>query len=148
MILEAPPLIYRAEVPVRKRRPQHQVNFFDYAFLTTMLIIIAGGCLCVLDMASAQSTGQESVVGRLIANLSIWGPTLVQGVAKYVLLFAASVVNSALIVALVCSLRSLDRKVNQENANKRLYLGKSRSSQRGMMLTRESTPFILSPVFR
>ncbi|GEP42521.1 hypothetical protein BGE01nite_18120 [Brevifollis gellanilyticus] len=79
-----------------------------------MLIMICGGALFMLELASSHSAGHESTLGHLMSEGSIWLSVAIKKVSYYGLLFLASVVNSALMVALVQVLRTVDRQFSRK----------------------------------
>ncbi|SKB04354.1 hypothetical protein SAMN02745166_04047 [Prosthecobacter debontii] len=145
-----------AEPPARQAR-QARLSGFDFVFLLTATLFIIGGCFFMLDLAAAHSSGQESSMLRTITDVSSWLPsmiaTLAATVGKYVLLLAASVLNSALIVMLVQFLRSLDRRVSHVSISKReavvntSYVRPAKEGRQAAAV-RQSSPFLLTPVFR
>jgi hypothetical protein len=107
LLLEAP------TVSVRRQTRRSNVHWFDYAFFTLILIMICGGALFMLELGSTQSAGHESTLGQLMSEGSIWIAVAVKKISYYGLLFLASVVNSALMVAFVQIVRSLDRRFSR-----------------------------------
>lgn len=107
LLLEAP------TVSVRRHARPTRVHWFDYAFFTLILIMICGGALFMLELGSTQSAGHESTLGQLMSEGSIWLAVAVKKISYYGLLFLASVVNSALMVAFVQIVRSLDRRFSR-----------------------------------
>ena len=165
MIRPATPIMHLAELPARSvsRTP---VSGFDFAFVLTAALFVLVGCFFMLDLASAHSSGHESGALKFLTETSVWLPALAKVAGKYILLLLASVVNSALIVLLVQSLRTLDSKISRltprfsmsgfltstrvENIRgKKAHLESQRSGKRReASAIRESSPFLLSPVFR
>ena len=149
------PALFLAEPVATQRCPQVRIHFLDYAFLTLALIAICGGCLFVMDLAAARSAGQESPMMQMLSQIGSMLPSLMHGAANYALLFLASVLNSALIVALVYGLRALDRKVSHGGRRHHpmfMNLPRPRTQnvrgRQAAIRARESGPFLLSPVFR
>ncbi|MDZ4289920.1 MAG: hypothetical protein U0984_18285 [Prosthecobacter sp.] len=152
------PLLHLAE-PTARQIPQSRVHLFDALFLTAALVLVVGGALFLIDQASARSSGQEATFHRLCTEASLWLPAIMTGAAKYATLFLASIVNSALIVFLVTSLRSLDRKVGRMS-NRRAFgftpmrrvhnlrRAQAARARQTTVRARESQSFLLSPVFR
>lgn len=149
--------------------PETRVTRFDFAFLATAFVVVAGGCVALLDMAEARSTGADSFLLRMVTDAGVWVPALAKVAAKYSLLFLASVLNSALIVALVHNLRRLDRRLTlmsprftknglarrQKPQNvrcKRPALRRAQEQIRAATTTaapvRDDSNYLLSPVFR
>lgn len=91
-----------------------KIRWFDYAFFTLILIMICGGALFMLELASAQSAGHESTLSQLMSEGSVWLSVAVKKISYYGLLFLASVVNSALMVAFTQVLRTLDRRFSRK----------------------------------
>lgn len=150
MIRPATPLMLLAEPPARQVR-RTSVSGFDILFLITATLFVIGGCLFMLDLAAARSTGQESSSLQFVSHASTWLPGMAATIGKYALLLIASAVNSALIVLLVQALRSLDRKVSRITVRIRqgVSANASRSRQnREASALRDSSPFLLTPVFR
>jgi hypothetical protein len=149
------PVLFLDQSTTTSRRPHVRIHFFDYVFLTLSLIVICGGCLFVMDLASAHSSGQESPMMQMLNNIGSAIPALMHGIAKYALLFLASVLNSALIVGLVYGLRALDSKVSRGPRRQYpMFMNLPRPSSQNVrgrkaaMRVRETVPFLLSPVFR
>lgn len=148
------PLLLLAEPVATRPAPQARLTFTDTAFLLAALAIVAGGCLWLLDMAAARSSGQEPVSAHLfehLSNMSTWVSGLMTGSFKYMLLLIASILNSGLIVSLVYSLRSLDRGVHRATNRasfKLTPLRKAQNIRRPRNQARAAAPYLLSPVFR
>jgi hypothetical protein len=148
------PLLYLAEPVAKRQPPQSRLTFADTAFLLTAMVLVAGGCLWLLDMASARSSGQAPVATHFFSDILTWLPALLMTSGKYLLLLLASILNSALIVALVYSLRSLDRGVRRASNRASFRLTPLRKAQnvrrpKGHQPRREAAPsYLLSPVFR
>ena len=149
------PVLFLAEPVATQRCPQVRIHFFDFAFLTLALIAICGGCLFVMDLAAARSAGQDSPMMQMLSQFGDMIPSLMHGAANYALLFLASVLNSALIVALVYGLRALDRTFSRDTRRQypmfmNLPRPKSKNvrGRRAAIRARESSPFLLSPVYR
>jgi hypothetical protein len=162
MIRPALPIMHLAEPAARQKTTQTSVSGFDIAFVLTSALILAGGCFFALDMASAKSQGHDSATLKMVAETSTMLPSMLYMAGKYALLLLASILNSALIVVLVQSLRMLDRKVSrfslgnfqapQKAKNirgKRAHLQSQRAEKRRETSSiRHSSPFLLSPIYR
>ncbi len=96
-----------------RSRTQIRVHWFDYAFLTAALLFICIGALVALDMGSSYQAGQQSWVQHLIHTVQEWQPVVWERLCTGVMLFLASVVNSALMVALIQIMRHLDRHLSR-----------------------------------
>jgi len=107
LLLEAP------TVSVRRHARPTRVHWLDYAFFTLVLIMICGGALFMLELGSSQSAGHESTLGQLMSEGSIWLAVAVKKISYYGLLFLASVVNSALMVAFIQIVRTVDRRFSR-----------------------------------
>jgi len=149
------PVLFLAEPAFVARRPQVRIHVLDYAFLILALVIICGGSLFVMDLAAARTSGQESPVMQMLAQIGSFIPSLVDGFANYALLLVASVLNSALIVAFVYGLRALDQKVSRPSRRYHPMLmnlprpqARNVRGKRAAVRAHESRPFLLSPVFR
>ncbi len=108
----------------------------DKVFLAASFLILATGCALVLDHAAAQSAARESVTSHTLGQISHWWQTFSTSTAittawKYFLLIQASILNSALIVALVHGLRSIDSRVARPQNVNRLSLRLNRESGNG-----------------
>ncbi len=111
----SPSLLVEAPIfSVRQSARRVRIHWFDYAFFTLILIMICGGALFMLELASSQSAGQESTLGHLMSEGSLWLSVAIKKLSYYGLLFLASVVNSALMVALVQVLRTVDRQFSRK----------------------------------
>lgn len=160
MIRSALPIMHLAEPPARPS-PRTPVSPFDFAFVMAAALTIVGGSFFLLNLASAHSTGQESTALKFVSETSAWLPSLAMSIGKYALLLLASAVNSALIVMLVQSLRTMDRKmrhlkprmlrskVRSNKARTENVRGKRAHMRREAMAAEAaSRQFLLSPVFR
>ncbi len=134
-----------------------RIHWFDYAFFTLALIGICGGALFLIELGSAQSNGQGSIVTRFMDEASVWLPVISQKLTTYGLLLLASVVNSALMVLFVQLLRTMDRTFsrsrqrrwpasNRVPARARSVYVKATHQQQAPALNRDS--FLLSPIIR
>lgn len=147
-------VLYLSEPIYAQRQTQTRLHFLDYAFLTMALILVCGGCLFVMDLAAAQSAGQESPMMQMLSQLGQVMPALMHGAANYALLFLASVLNSALIVGLVYGLRALDSQVCRPRRQHPMFLNlprpqaKNVRGKRATVRGQESRVFIISPVFQ
>lgn len=154
MTRTALPLLLLAEPVAKRQSAPARLTFGDTAFLITALVLVAGGCLWMLDLASARSAGHEPYANHLFTNLanalhSL--PHLMGGTGKYLLLLVASIVNSGLIAVMVYSLRSLDRGVRRAANRASFTLTPLRSAQniyRPRGQAREAASYLLSPIFR
>ncbi|TDU73198.1 hypothetical protein EI77_01666 [Prosthecobacter fusiformis] len=162
MIRPALPIAHLAEANGRST-VRTSVSGFDFAFIMTTALTIVGGCFFMLELASAYSHGRDSAALKFLTEMTVWLPAMASVAGKYILLFLASIVNSALIVLLVQSLRKMDftfnrvtsRKVSGgfrnsaarvENVRgKRTHFKTQKVTNSGV---RKSSPFLLSPVFR
>lgn len=150
--------MHLAELPARRSSvSQARVTAFDIAFLITATLFVIGGSLFVLSLGSAHSSGQTSSVMNYLTDAATWLPAMAKMAGKYILLFLASILNSGLIVLLVQSLRTMDRKITlrvpsisfgSTKAAAESFLGKRAQQRREVVAIRESSPFLLSPVFR
>jgi hypothetical protein len=127
----------------------------DYAFFMVALVGICGGCLFLLDLASARSSGQDSMVLNFASQLAHAIPSMVGSISTYITLFLSSILTSAALVAFVYGLRALDQKVTGSNksqsssyftlkAAKIASINQYKAALRG----RESRLFLISPVFQ
>ncbi len=107
--MNSQPLYFLEQKSFKQARPEIRVHWFDYAFLTGALLFVCGGALFALDMGSAYHADQTSWLQTLIATVQDWQLVVWERLCTGVLLFLASVVNSALMVALVQVMRHLDR---------------------------------------
>lgn len=107
------PSLFLVEPAFAQRQNQVRVHFFDYAFFSLALIFICGGCFFVMDLAAAHNAGEESPVMKMLSEAWNAVPSILGGCWHYMLLFIASVVNSALIVCFVQCLRFIDQKVTR-----------------------------------
>lgn len=152
------PIIYLAATrSPSPRRSKSRVKFFDYVFLTLAITAVAGGCLWILDTAAARSHGHESLAMQFMSQAEQWLPQMLSGTFKSVLFALAGVVNLALIIGLVQGLRVADRHVNRiskgyrlcfVDANQHKVQSIRRETLRVKARGRETSPFLLSPVFR
>jgi len=127
----------------------------DYAFLMAALVVICGSCLFMLDLASAHSSGQESMMLTFASELTHTMPLIVSSISTYFTLFLSSILTSGILVAFVYGLRALDQKVtgsrNQQSSSyftvraaKVASINQYKAALRG----RESQLFLVSPVFQ
>jgi hypothetical protein len=153
------PLLHLAE-PAPRQATHRRVHLLDTVCLITILALVLGAALFVIDMAGSRSSGEETgSLSRLLSSLSVGVPALLAAVGKYGMLLLASIVNSTVIVLLVTALRTLDRRVGRMT-NRRLSrfgpvrrmqtLGHPRSAARStrVVRSREAETYLLSPVFR
>lgn len=106
---KAPMFFLEAQTTSSRRASRVRIHWIDYAFFTVALLVICGGALFLLELASLQSTGQGSLMTQFINETSVWLPALSQKLMTYGMLMVAGVVNSAVIVVFVQLLRNLDR---------------------------------------
>ena len=104
------PMLLLAEPAVRQVS-QSRVSRIDAAFVITTMLVVAGGAAIVLDLGAARSSGGESMGMHAASSAAHVVPGLLASVSKYLLLLLASVVNSAVMVAMVYGLGRLDRAV-------------------------------------
>lgn len=134
-----------------------RIHWFDYAFFTLALIGICGGALFLIELGSAQSNGQGSIVTRFMDEAAVWLPVISQKLTTYGLLLLASAVNSALMVLFVQLLRTMDRTFsrsrqrrwpasNRVPARAHSVYVKATHHQQAPALNRDS--FLLSPIIR
>jgi ABC-type Fe3+ transport system permease subunit len=161
MIRPAHPIMHLAEQTSRPA-PRTSASGLDSLFLATIGLSLIGGCFLLLDMGASYSHGQTSMSLQFLSEASVWLPAAATAVGKYLLLLLASVLNSGVIVLLVQSLRKMDQKLSRLNPRfhtsakktgnvrgKRAHLESQRAHQRReASAIRESSPFLLSPVFR
>jgi len=147
--------MHLAEPAARQGSRTSSVSGFDFAFVLTVAFVIVGSCFFMLEMAAARSSGQESTLLKFLAESALWLSAQISIIGKYVLLFTASIVNSALIVLFVQSLRKTDQRVSRMslgllNISNQVGHTRSKRAQQRRQATaiRESSPFLLSPVFR
>jgi hypothetical protein len=151
------PLLHLAEPAPRQANPT-RVHHMDTVFLVTILAVVLGGAFLVIHLAGAQSSGGEGGPAQWFAGVADWTVGVFGPVAKYGMLFLASIVNSAVIVLLVTALRTLDRGMGRMT-NRRLSrfgpvrkmqtLGHPRAARSTRVVrSRETENYLLSPVFR
>jgi len=148
-------VLFLAETAPTQRCPRVRIHFLDYAFLTLVLIVICGGCLFVMDLAAAHSSGQSSPATQMLSQAGGFFSFVMHGAANYALLFLASIINSALIVALVQGLHALDRKFSRGTRHQHAFFvdlplsGSQNMDENAVpVCSSEIGPFLLSPVFR
>jgi hypothetical protein len=149
------PLLLLAEPVAKRQSPQSRLKFADAAFLLTVATVLVGGCLLLLNLGSAQSSGQAPVDSHFFGDLLAALPALLATLGKYVLLALACILNSALIVALVYSLRSLDLKVRRKALRASFGATPLRKAQnvrqpqaKAVRQEAAAQSYLLSPVFR
>lgn len=127
----------------------------DFAFLMSALVVICGGCLFTLDLASARSTGQESVILSFVSQLIHSVPSLLSELSTYFSLFLSSILTSAILVAFVSGLRALDQKVSgsRKQQASSFYTVKSAkiaslNQYKAALRGRRNNFFLISPVFQ
>jgi hypothetical protein len=153
MSLSLSPVSYLSEPSyVRRSVAKSKLQFLDYAFLMTILVVICGGCLFMMDLASAHSTGRESAILSFVSGLSQSVPALLGEVSTYFTLFLSSILTSAILVAFVCGLRALDQKVTSTPSSSFLTVRAAQEASvnqyKAALRGRESRLFLLSPVFQ
>lgn len=162
MIRSALPIMHLAEPPARQSSSRASTaSGLDAAFVLSSALVLIGGSFLLLEMASARSKGHDSVSLQFLTDASIWLPSMVSLVGKYIALFVASIVNSGLIVLLVQSLRGMDHKMSRviprvslgnfrstSQTRSENVRGKRASQRREASAIRITSPFLLSPVFR
>jgi hypothetical protein len=127
----------------------------DCAILMAALVAICGGCLFILDLASARSSGQDSMVLNFASQIVHAIPSVVSSISTYFTLFLSSILTSGILVAFVYGLRALDQKVTGSHnlksssyftvrAAKVASINQCKAASRG----RESRLFLISPVFQ
>ena len=109
----------------------------------------------MLDLASARSAGQESMLLSFVTQLTHTLPSLLSEISTYFTLFLSSILTSAVLVGFVCGLRALDQQVTGSSkkqsssyfsvkAAKVASINQYKAALRG----RESRLFLISPVFQ
>jgi hypothetical protein len=88
---QAPTFFLEAPAFPARRASRMRIHWFDYAFFTLALIGICGGALFLLELGSAQSSGQGSFFARFMEEAAVWLPVVSQKLTTYGLLFLASV---------------------------------------------------------
>lgn len=149
-------ILFLSEPPSRSAAGQQRLTAFDFAFLTTALIVVVGGCLFALNLGAARSTGHDAISFQWLADATAHLPVMMASLSKYVLLLMGSVLNSALIVLLVHGLRTLDRRVTTRRTRRSPLLPERRPGMENVRrspATRQApladnSGFLLSPVFR
>jgi hypothetical protein len=111
--MNSQPLYFLEQKGFANPRAAIRVHWFDYAFLTGALLFICGGALFALDMGSSYHAEQPSWIQCLIATMQEWLPVVWERLCTGVMLFLASVFNSALMVALVQLMRHFDRHISR-----------------------------------
>jgi hypothetical protein len=131
------------------------IGSIDYVFLMTALVLICGGCLFMLDLASARSSGQNSVVLNFASQITHTLPSIVSSISTYFTLFLSSILTSGILVAFVYGLRALDQKVtgshnHQSSSYFTLKAAKvaSINQYKAALRGRECRLFLISPVFQ
>lgn len=152
------PSLFLVEPAFAQRQKQVRIHFLDYAFLTCALIFICGGCLFVMDLAAAHNAGEQSPIMKMLTQAWQIIPTILGSCWHYMLLFIASIINSALIVAFVHGLRVIDQKVTRGRMRRHypMFVSFSKSaSYKAIATTRvpqkteaEVRYFLLSPVIK
>jgi hypothetical protein len=131
------------------------IGSIDYAFLMAALVVICGGCLFMLDLASARSSGQDSMVLNFASRITHALPSIVSSISTYFTLFLSSILTSGILVAFVYGLRALDQKVtgSQNHQSSSYFTVKaakvaSINQYKAALRGRESRLFLISPVFQ
>jgi len=132
----SPTLFLEASASPVRHVARMRIHWLDYAFFTLALIVICGGALFVLELGSAHSSGNESMLTQFMSESSVWMAALAQKLSYYGMLFLASVLNSAFMVVFVQFLRTLDRQFSR--SMQRRWPSNSRTTQS----RRASTPVI------
>lgn len=167
MIRSALPITHLAEPgfnqKARKASPSHGL---DAVFVISTGLLMLGGAAFLLDAGSSHQEGHSSVLLQMASETLSSLPSLMAATSKYILLFLASIVNSALIALGVQALRVMDRHYSRlaprlgfrrkptsgkiENVRgKRAHLESQRATQRRQEAAiRTSSPFLLSPLLR
>lgn len=165
MIRPALPITHLAEPGFNQTaRKASSGHGLDTVFVLTAGLLVLGGAVFLLDAASSHNQGHGSVLMEMAGDWLGTLPGILAAASKYLLLFLASIVNSALIVLGVQALRYADRqysrllpRLNQGLAKnrpanvrgKRAHRESQRATQRRQEAAiRTSSPFLLSPVFR
>jgi hypothetical protein len=154
---QAPTFFLEAPAFPARRASRMRIHWFDYAFFTLALIGICGGALFLLELGSAQSSGQGSFFARFMEEAAVWLPVVSQKLTTYGLLFLASVVNSAVMVLFVQVLRTMDRTFSR--SRQRRWPASNRvttrpNSSNVQMVCKQPAPalsrdaFLLSPIIR
>lgn len=127
----------------------------DYAFFMAALVIVCGGCLFMMDLASAQSQARESMFLSIVSQLTQSVPALWAEVSTYVTLLLSSILTSGILVGFVIGLRALDQKVTGSSHQKSSSFFTVKAAQvesmnqyKAALRGRESRIFLLSPVFQ
>jgi len=147
------PLLFLSEPPTRSQAAQ-RVTSFDFAFLIASLVLVIGGCLWLLDVGAARNSGGGSFTLQWLTETALGVPALLGSFSKYVLLLLGSVLNSALIVLLVHSLRMVDRRVTTRRPHRSPLLPARRPGMENVrrpakiFAVADSSAFLLPPVFR
>ncbi len=148
MTRPAEPLLYLAEPApaVRKSPGVVKISLFDHFVHFTIFLFLVGGSALLLDQASARATGHEAQAGHWFAHgwaaLSTFGSLF----GKYTALFGASLVSTALMVAMVQSLRLLD-VMHCRNVAAALREKPGGGTQVTRAMARDGGYYMLAPVF-
>jgi hypothetical protein len=131
------------------------VGSSDYAFFMTALVGICGSCFLLLDLASARSSGQDSMMLNFASQIAHAIPSIVGSISTYFTLFLSSILTSGILVAFVYGLRALDQKVtgshnHQSSSYFTLKAAKvaSINQYKAALRGRECRLFLISPVFQ
>lgn len=109
----------------------------------------------MLDLASARSSGQDSMVLNFASQITHALPSIVSSISTYFTLFLSSILTSGILVAFVYGLRALDQKVtgSQNHQSSSYFTVKaakvaSINQYKAALRGRESRLFLISPVFQ
>lgn len=149
MTHRAQPLLYLAEPPARKTSSGVKISLLDHLLLLATFALLIGGCVLILDHASARSTGLEAQSGDWLVSASALLGSFGQMLGQYTALLGAGILSTLMIIGFVMALRLLD------TAHSR-YAGQiSRGNEEGggitssRILAKESGGmYLLSPVFQ
>lgn len=148
MTHRAQPLLYLAEPPARKTSSGVKISLLDHLLLLATFALLIGGCVLILDHASARSTGLEAQSGDWLVSASALLGSFGQMLGQYTALLGAGILSTLMIIGFVMALRLLD------TAHSR-YAGQiSRGNEGGgitssRILAKESGGiYLLSPVFQ
>ena len=152
---QAPMLFLEAPTVSARRAARIRIQWFDYAFFTLALVGICGGALFLLELASSQNNGQDSIITRFMNEAATWLPVVSQKLMTYTTLFFAGVVNSAVIVITVQVLRNLDRMISRSRQRRwpasrqnsaRHHTTPVSSPRRQPVQALKTNSFLLSPI--
>lgn len=156
MIRPANTITHLAELPARRER-RTAVSGFDSLFVGGAALALMAGCAVLLDQGASYSSGQGSLVADWFYHASTWIPGAVEVAGKYLLLFLASILNSALLVVLVQGLRMMDKVLRckpclharlRSSERPAPYSSAPLNSSAPALSQEECGKFLLCPVFR